>query len=76
MSNEDSASLNHNIEKLSERVARQVSGWYALRNGIAYGMGFVIGSILATSLIVSVFLQFFSGTVVEDVIYWFANQVG
>ncbi len=66
--------LTRNLELLNERIGRQLSVWRAFRNGIIYGMGFVVGSILVTSILVSVVLRYFDGTILGDTIGWFAER--
>ena len=62
------------IEELNANVEKQMSVWYVFRNGIIYGIGFIIGSTVLTTLVISFVLTFFSHTVVADVIMWFARS--
>ncbi len=60
------------LEVLNGQVKKQNSVWCVFRNGIFYGMGFVVGSTILTALVISTVLQFFRDTILGDVIMWIA----
>ena len=60
------AELNRNIE-------HQMSMLHVLRNGIIYGVGFVLGSTVLTTLVLSFVLSFFPESTLAQVIVWFAR---
>lgn len=62
------------LEVLNAQVKDQMSLWYTFRNGLIYGVGFIIGSTLLTALVVSIVLQFFADTLLGDVIMWIAHS--
>ncbi|MCE9644124.1 hypothetical protein K8Q93_02710 [Candidatus Parcubacteria bacterium] len=64
----------HNLEKLNEQVESQASVWRVLRNGMIYGVGFVVGSTILTAVIASIVLRFFENTLLGDVITWIAAR--
>ena len=66
--------INQNLEVLNEQVERQTSVWYVLRNGIIYGIGFIVGSTILTAVVVSIVLRFFGDTMFADVIFWIAGR--
>ncbi len=61
------------LKVLIEQTKRQMSVWHVFRNGVIYGIGFIIGSTVLTALVVSVGLQFFGDTILGDVIEWIAR---
>jgi hypothetical protein len=62
------------LEVLNKNVELQMSLWYAFRNGVMYGIGFVIGSTVLTAFVVSFVLTFMSNTVFAEAIMWLANR--
>lgn len=70
MHDADDVTISAALTGLSKQLEAQTSVWYALRNGIIYGMGFVIGSTILTALIVTFGFTFFGNTVFGDVIAW------
>ncbi len=64
----------HNLEKLNIQVERQASVWHVFRNGIIYGVGFIVGSTVVTAIVVSIVLRFFENTILADVIAWIAAR--
>jgi len=64
----------HNLEKLNEKIEKQVSIWYVLRNGVIHGIGFIVGSTVVTAIVVSIALRFFEDTMLADVISWIAAR--
>ncbi len=63
-----------NLEVLNRRIKQQMSVWHVLRNGVIYGMGFIIGSTVVTAVVASIMLQFFDNTVLGDAINWIAQN--
>ncbi len=55
---------------LSNQLKKQMSLWHTFRNGIIYGVGFIVGSTVVTAFIVTLGLQFFGDTVFGDIIAW------
>ena len=70
---EQSEGIVHHLRLLNRQVRQQMSMWFVFRNGIIYGIGFVVGSTILTAIVVSVVLKFFSNTVLADVILWIAH---
>jgi len=62
------------LERIEKRLTRGQSMLFALRNGIFYGIGFVIGSTVVTAVVVSFLLSVFGDTLLGDVITWFAAR--
>ncbi len=63
------------LERLNTNVEKQMSVLYGLRNGVIYGLGFVIGSTLLSAFIVTVVLQFFGDTLFADVFHWIVRTL-
>lgn len=63
----------HKLEILNAQVRQQMSIWFVFRNGLIYGVGFIIGSTILTAIIVTFILQFFRHTIMGDVILWIAG---
>ena len=59
---------------LNTQVSKQMSVWFTLRNGIIYGVGFIIGSTLLTATVVTFVLTFFGNTLFANAIMWFAHS--
>jgi len=72
---EQRAQIIAHLERLNSNVERQMSLAYGLRNGVIYGLGFVIGSTLLTAVIVTFGLTFFGNTLFGDVIAWIVHTV-
>lgn len=70
MHDSDDVSIGAALTELSRQLEAQTSVWYALRNGMIYGVGFVIGSTVLTGLIVTFGFTFFGDTVFGDIIAW------
>ena len=62
------------LKILIDQTKRQMSVWHVFRNGVIYGMGFIIGSTVLTAIIVSIGLQFLGDTILGDVINWIAQR--
>lgn len=63
------------LATLSTQLKSQMSVWHTFRNGIIYGVGFIVGSTIITAFIVTIGLQFFGDTVFGDIVAWFvANR--
>ena len=58
------------LEVLSQQMQKQMTVWYAFRNGVIYGIGFVVGSTVLTALLVTFGFTFFGDTIFGDVIAW------
>jgi hypothetical protein len=67
-------SVVRHLAALNANVELQMSLWYAFRNGLMYGVGFIIGSTVLTALVVSFVLTFMSDTVFSEAILWFARR--
>lgn len=61
------------LQVLNTQIKEQMSIWHVFRNGMIYGIGFVIGSTILTALIVTIVLQFFGDTIFGEVISWIAK---
>ena len=64
------ASVVRGLEEVSRQLKAQTSIWYVFRNGIIYGVGFVIGSTVLTGVIVTFGFTFFGDTIFGDIIAW------
>lgn len=63
------------LARLNTNVERQMSLSYGLRNGVVYGLGFVVGSTLLTAFIVTFDLTFFGDTLFGNVIAWIVQTL-
>ena len=72
---EQRAHIIAHLERLNSNVEKQMSFLYGLRNGVVYGLGFVVGSTLISALVVTVVLQFFGDTLFADVIGWIVRTL-
>ncbi len=63
------------LERLNTNVEKQMSISYGLRNGVIYGLGFVIGSTVLSAFIVTLVLQFFNDTLFGDVVHWIVRTL-
>ena len=61
------------LKILIDQTKRQMSVWHVFRNGVIYGMGFIVGSTVLTAIVASIVLQFFGDTIFGDVIQWIAG---
>jgi hypothetical protein len=48
-----------NLEKLNKTIEKQSSITYTVRNGLIYGAGFVIGSTILATIIISLLIKVF-----------------
>lgn len=63
----------HNLEMLNQRAALQMTAWRLFRDGIIWGLGFIVGSTVLTAIVATIVLRFFPDTLFGDIINWITH---
>ena len=51
----DMSALSARLDAISLELARQNSYWHVLARGIFYGVGFIIGSVVLSAILIGIF---------------------
>ncbi len=62
MTDQPETTTHELLRELNASVKRQMGVWYTLRNGIIYGVGFVIGSSIIAAILINGSLLLFGHT--------------